>query len=158
MTPVKTMSAKPPAQPLPPEDSVELHENLWEGLQGLSEAVKASAGTVLFREGDPVRGLFLLGKGAVRLSLGKKGKSITYRVVQPKYVLGLPATLLNRPYSLTAEVIEDSELRFVEWAKAMDYLKERPDMCMHVLEFLSHEMVWIRHVHATQVGEGSGRS
>ena len=151
----KPMSANPPSpSPLPSDNAVELHEHLWKGLHGLGEPVKFSAGAVLFREGEPVRGLFLLGKGAVRLSLGKKGKSITYRMVQPRYVLGLPATLLNRPYSLTAEAVEDSELRFVPWEKAMDYLRERPDMCMHVLEFLSHEMVWIRHVHAAQVGEG----
>ena len=153
MTPVKTMVARS-QPPQPPDDAVELHEALWKGLQGLGDAMRASAGTVLFREGEPVRGLFLLGKGSVRLSLSKKDKSITYRVVQPKYVLGLPATLLNRPYSLTAEAVEDSDLRFVEWSKAMDYLRASPEMCMHVLEFLSHEMVWIRHVHAAQVGEG----
>jgi CRP-like cAMP-binding protein len=130
---------------------VALHETLWRGLYGMGTLRKAVSGTVLFREGDSVRGIFLLACGTVRLSLGKSQKSITYRVVRPQYILGLPATLLHRPYSLTAEVMEDAEFYFVESSVAMEYLREHAEMCMHVLEFLSHEMVWIRHVHAAQL-------
>ena len=132
-------------------DATALHESLWQGLYRLGKLQRAAAGTTLFREGEPVRGLFLLSDGSVRLSLGKKGRSITYRVVRPQYILGLPATLLNRPYSLTADVLEDAEFYFVDWDSAMNYLREHADMCMHVLEFLSHEMVWIRHIHAAQL-------
>ena len=132
-------------------EAATLPEGLWQGLYRLGKLQRAAAGTVLFREGEPVRGLFLLSDGSVRLSLGKKGRSITYRVVRPQYILGLPATLLHRPYSLTAEVLEDAEFYFVDWDSAMDYLRDHADMCMHVLEFLSHEMVWIRHIHATQL-------
>ena len=130
---------------------VSLQESLWRGLRGMGTPRKAVSGTVLFREGEPVRGIFMLAAGAVRLSLGKNGRSITYRVARPQYILGLPATLLHRPYSLTAEVIEDAEFYFVESSDAMDYLREHADVCMHVLEFLSQEMVWIRHVHAAQL-------
>lgn len=128
-----------------------LPEGLWQGLYRLGKLQKASTGTVLFREGEPVRGLFLLADGAVRLSLGKNHKSITYRVARPQYILGLPATLLQNPYSLTAEVLEDAQFYFVGREEAMQYLGKHADMCMHVLEFLSHEMVWIRHIHAAQL-------
>ena len=133
-----------------PEVTV-LQESLWQGLHAMGKPRRAAAGTVLFREGEPVRGLFLLASGAVRLSLGKNGRSITYRVARPQYILGLPATLLHRPYSLTAEVIEDAEFHFVDSRDAMEYLREHADVCMHVLEFLSQEMVWIRHIHAAQL-------
>ena len=72
-----------------------LQESLWQGLQGMGTLRKAAAGTVLFREGEPVRGIFLLARGTVRLSLGKNGKSIVYRIARPQYILGLPATLLG---------------------------------------------------------------
>ena len=130
---------------------VAMQESLWRGLQGMGTPRKAGSGTVLFREGEPVRGLFLLSSGVVRLSLGKNGRSITYRIARPQYILGLPATLLHRPYSLTAEVVEDAEFYFVDSRDAMDYLREHADICMHVLEFLSQEMVWIRHIHAAQL-------
>jgi CRP-like cAMP-binding protein len=132
-------------------EAVALHQSLWQGLYGMGKFQRAAAGTVLFREGEPVRGLFLLAGGTVRLSLGKNGKSIIYRLARPKYILGLPATLLHRPYSLTATVEEDAEFYFVDSRVAMDYLRLHADMCMHVLEFLSHEMVWIRHIHAAQL-------
>lgn len=128
-----------------------LQESLWQGLQGMGTLRKAAAGTVLFREGEPVRGIFLLARGTVRLSLGKNGKSIVYRIARPQYILGLPATLLHRPYSLTAEVTEDAEFYFVDSRDAMNYLRDHADVCMHVLEFLSQEMVWIRHIHAAQL-------
>ena len=130
---------------------VALQENLWQGLHAMGAPRKAAPGTVLFREGEPVRGLFLLAAGTIRLSLGKSGRSITYRIARPQYILGLPATLLHRPYSLTAEVMETAEYVFVDSHDAMNYLREHADVCMHVLEFLSQEMVWIRHIHAAQL-------
>ena len=130
---------------------VALHESLWKGLHGMGKLRKAISGAVLFREGEAVHGIYLLARGAVRLSLGKNDRSITYRIARPQYILGLPATLLHRPYSLTAEVIEDAEFYFVDSSDAMDYLRDHADVCMHVLEFLSQEMVWIRHVHAAQL-------
>ena len=133
-----------------------LPEGLWQGLYRMGKLQQASTGTVLFREGESVRGLFLLSDGAVRLSLGKNHKSITYRIARPQYILGLPATLLHRPYSLTAEVMEDAQYYFVTAQDAMSYLKHHADMCMHVLEFLSHEMVWIRHIHAAQLENARG--
>ena len=132
-----------------PEAEINLHLDLWTALDRKAADLSAPAGTQLFREGEPVRGVYLLRKGQVRLYLSaRNGRSMTYRVVEPPYILGLPATLLHQPYSLSAKVVRDAQLGFVEHGDVMRRLRQRADICMHVLEFLSQEMVWIRHVHA----------
>ena len=74
------MSSSPADSP----ETVALQESLWRGLRGMGTPRQAVAGTVLFREGEPVRGIFMLAAGAVRLSLGKNGKSILYRIARPQ--------------------------------------------------------------------------
>ncbi len=139
--------------PSPQVEDPAFQQDLWDSLNAMGEPRSAAAGSVLFREGDPGKGLFLLHKGTVRLSIGKNDKSITYRIVNPPHILGLPATVQERPYSLTAEVLEDAELLFVDSGKALEYLRHNTAMCMRVLEVLSHEMVWARYIHGAHVGE-----
>src|SRR5258706_14619039 len=59
----------------------------------------------LFRRGDPVFGVFLILSGKVRLGLEKNPRNFPCRDFGPGTVVGLPATLSDSPYSLTAEVI-----------------------------------------------------
>lgn len=117
---------------------------LSEALQTLGVAQTGRAGTHLFRSGDQVRGVFLLLKGSVRLTLDENG--ISYRrTVGPGSVLGLPATMCLKPYSLTAEVMEPLQYVFVECAIVKEFLRTRPDLCFQVVEILAREVREMRH-------------
>ena len=71
-------------------------------------------GTILFRQGEPSRGVYLLVHGRANLSLrADTGRSVTFRKVGAGYVLGLPGTILNRTYMFTAELIDDSQVAFI---------------------------------------------
>jgi CRP-like cAMP-binding protein len=69
-------------------------------------------GTYLFRRGDAVTGIFLISRGTVRLGLDGDPAGFPSRDVGPGSVVGLPASLSDSSYSLTAEVSEDAELVF----------------------------------------------
>src|SRR5450631_3608195 len=63
--------------------------------------------TILFAEGKPVRGVYLLCDGRAKLSIcSDSGKRLTLRVAGPGEVLGLGAALSNTRYEITAELLD----------------------------------------------------
>lgn len=93
---------------------------------------------VLFRRGEKAIGLFIVFRGRVRLDFG--GESPLSRSYGPGALVGLPATLTGRSYSMTATVTEDAELGF--WSpEALDVLlRGRPDLCHQLLIMLGERM------------------
>jgi len=115
-------------------------------LGNVGKAIRCRAGEFLFRRGDPVKGVFLLCSGTVRLGLEHDPTGFPSRVAQPDSILGLPATLSNSPYSLTAEVLEDAELIFVRQESLLGLMRDQHDLCFDVMRILTEELA------ATRVG------
>jgi CRP-like cAMP-binding protein len=113
-------------------------------LERLASIVSRPKGTVLFRRGEEVSGIFLIREGKVNLGLDSDGGLYPTRSLGPGSVLGLPATVSGAAYSLTAEVTEDSELGFVPRQAVIVLLRESPFLCFQVMEMLSDEISGIR--------------
>jgi CRP-like cAMP-binding protein len=118
--------------------------DLSEALQGLGAISTGEAGTFLFRSGDQARGVFLLLEGKVKLTMDENGVSYR-RTVGPGSVLGLPATMCLKPYSLTAQIQEPLQYVFVECATVKEFLRAHPDLCFQVVEILAREVREMRH-------------
>ena len=97
--------------------------------------------TILFAEGKPVRGIYLLCDGRARLSIcAEKGRRLTLRVAGPGEVLGLGAALSNTPYEITAELLDASQVVFVRRKDLTKFLRAHPDVCMQVVRMLSQDL------------------
>jgi CRP/FNR family transcriptional regulator len=97
--------------------------------------------TILFAEGRPVRGIYLLCDGRAKLSIcSDTGKRLTLRVAGPGEVLGLGATLSNTPYEITAELLDNSQVVFVRRKDLMKFLREHREVCMEVVRMLSQDL------------------
>ena len=97
--------------------------------------------TILFAEGRPVRGIYLLCDGRAKLSIcSDSGKRLTLRVAGPGEVLGLGAALSNTPYEITAELLDTSQIVFIRRKELMKFLREHPDVCMQVVRMLSQDL------------------
>src|SRR5271157_236362 len=95
-------------------------------------------GAVLFVEGQSPRGIFVLCKGRVRLSIcSTEGKTLILQVSEPGEVLGLSATVSGKPYELTAETTVPCQVNFVKREDFLRFLKEHSDACFRVAEQLS---------------------
>lgn len=117
------------------------HFALWAALERLARRMATAKGSVLFQQGEAVRGVFLLHKGKIGLSMHSAGrKELPYRIVGRGCVLGFPATFSNAPYSLTAETLTDCELGFVQAEEVIDLLSKRSDLCFHAVEIMSDEV------------------
>src|SRR5271167_3758265 len=97
--------------------------------------------TVLFAEGRPVRGIYILCDGRARLSIcSDAGRRLTLRVAGPGEVLGLGAALSNTPYEITAELLDNSQIVFVQRKALMKFLREHSEVCLQVVHMLSQDL------------------
>ena len=125
---------------------------LWTALEEISSRMAGAKGKVLFQQGEKGRGVFLLRKGKVRLSLRVAGrKQLRYRIAGPGSILGLPATLAHAPYSLTAENLADCEFGLAPAEDVIDLLSKRSDLCLQAVEIMAHEVRKLRKRQAAHI-------
>jgi CRP/FNR family transcriptional regulator, cyclic AMP receptor protein len=94
-------------------------------------------GAVLFVEGQEPRGVFILCVGRVKLSTASvDGRTLIVRFAEPGELLGLPSTVTGKTYSLTAEVIRPTQVKFVPRQDFLDFLREYGDVALRVAQQL----------------------
>src|SRR5215467_5748049 len=112
-----------------------------ESLQDLERIKYASGyppGAVLFVEGQAPRGVYIICNGRVKLSTtSRDGKTLILRIAQAGEVLGLHATVSGKPYELTAETLQPSQLDFVKRDDFLRFLQNHADACLNAAEHLS---------------------
>jgi CRP/FNR family transcriptional regulator len=95
-------------------------------------------GAMLFIEGQQPRGVFVLCTGKVKLSTtSREGKTIITKISDSGDVLGLNAVVSNRPYEVTAEMMEPGQANFIPRDSLLHFLKDHPEVAMKVAQQLS---------------------
>jgi len=95
-------------------------------------------GAVLFVEQEAPRGVFVLCKGRVKLSMtSSEGKTVILRIVQPGEVLGLHAVVSAQPYQASAETLEPCQLNFFRRNDFMRFLGEHAEASLRAAQHLS---------------------
>jgi len=108
---------------------------------GIKSAQMVSKGTVLFREGQAARGIFLLCEGRVRLTVcSESGRRMTLRVSNPGELLGLSSCLAGSGYELTAEAMDNLRVAAVSRKDLLRFLREHREACLHVVNLLSEDL------------------
>ncbi len=91
-------------------------------------------------EGQTPRGIYLLCKGRVKLSVvSSDGKTLIMRIAEPGEVLGLSAAVLAQPYEFSAETLEPVQVNFIKRDDFLRFLRQNGDACLRVAEQLSKE-------------------
>ena len=108
------------------------------------EAIKFTTsypeGAVLFVEEEAARGVFVLCKGRVKLSMTScDGKTVILKIVNSGEVLGLNATVSGRPYQATAETLEPCQVNFVKREDFLRLLREHAEASIRVAQELSND-------------------
>jgi CRP/FNR family transcriptional regulator, cyclic AMP receptor protein len=84
-------------------------------------------GAVLFVEGQSPRGVYMICKGQVKLTMtSSEGRTLIVRVASGGQILGLHSTLSGEPYELTAEALEPCQVNFVRREDFLRLLREQP--------------------------------
>jgi len=132
LTPIMTQKAATLTFTVPDE--------VQKALETLASTRREQPDAVLFREGDPVRGVYLIRRGSVVLSL----EGHRQRRAGHGWILGLPATFSGEPYSLTAKTLESCEFAFIPREKVIEFVRLNPAVGVHLLEILAAEISAVR--------------
>lgn len=127
-------------------------QQLRSQLERVASVVHIKRGSSLFRRGDPGLGVYIVRKGEVTMRLDTKTPLYPARVLGPGSILGLPATLSEGAYSLTAEILEDAEFDFVSRKDFLHLLAEDTNLCFQAMDLLSNEIAAIRSALAASNG------
>jgi CRP/FNR family transcriptional regulator len=99
--------------------------------ESIKYATAYPKGAVLFVEGQAPRGIFVLCKGRVKMSIcATDGKTLIVKIAEP---------VSGKPYELTAETVDPCQVNFVKRDDFLRFLKEQPDACFKVAEQLSEK-------------------
>jgi CRP-like cAMP-binding protein len=125
-------------------------------LEQRGERVRRAKSTVLFRRGDKTSGMFVVLSGKVRLDLGVD--FVVGRSYGEGALLGLPSTLTQQSYSMTATVTEDAELAFLSPEGLASLLRKHPDLYHPLLVILGEKVAESREDEKALLEEVSSRS
>jgi CRP-like cAMP-binding protein len=117
-----------------------------ERLEAVGKPETHAGGEVLFEQGEPGKGIYVLKAGLTRLSLlDDKGCAVWSRTAKPGSILGLPSTLGHTPYSLRATAVGQVELVFVSQLKLEELVRHDTMVGTALLTVVGKELVDLRH-------------
>jgi CRP/FNR family transcriptional regulator len=98
-------------------------------------------GSVLFVEGEPPRGIYVLCEGRVKVSIASaEGKTAVLRIAQTGDLLGIDSALTGHSYGATAETLEPSRIDFISRADLVNLLDRDKRGYLRVAESLSRRL------------------
>jgi CRP/FNR family transcriptional regulator len=97
-------------------------------------------GSILFVDGEEPRGVFILCSGRAKLTTSSaEGRTLIVKIAEAGEVLGASATILGRPYEVSAETLEPSQLNFIKRDDFLRFLTTHAEACMHTAQQLSEK-------------------
>ena len=116
-------------------------KELLDALETRSTLIVCEENCVLFNQGDPPSGLYVLRSGSATLSkTSQTGETILRISVTPGALLGLPGCIAGQPYSLTGKASKGAELGFVSREGFSDLMLNNPALSLKVLSVLAAEV------------------
>ena len=110
-------------------------------LIGLQELQRHAPGSVLFCEGNPPLGVYIIHSGTVDLVFAaRNGISKPLQVAGDGQIVGLSSLVSGREHDATAIVRTPSELGYVDGPRLMALLERDPSAWFDVLQFLSQDV------------------
>ena len=116
----------------------DLSLNAREELSKVKCRASYPAGAKLFHEGQAPTGVFVLCTGTAKLwTCSCNGRTIITRIAHPREVLGLNATISERPYGVSAEMMEPGQANFILRASLLQLMRAHSEVAIAVGEELS---------------------
>jgi CRP/FNR family cyclic AMP-dependent transcriptional regulator len=94
----------------------------------------------LFAEGQASRGVFIVRRGRVKLSIcGSDGRTLILRIVEAGCPLGVAAVVSGRQYEATAETQEPSEVSFLRQSDLLRLMRQHGELALWVTQHISQD-------------------
>ena len=118
--------------------------DLLEELERRSQPIALGEDRVLFRQGDAPTGVYIVRRGSALLTSGSNGETVLSVEAGIGSLLGVPAVIASKTYSLTAEALEGAELSVMSREDFVDLMQTEPHFAFEVLKVLAAEVRFAR--------------
>src|SRR5215469_1823548 len=121
------------------------------GIEAISTSATYPKGAILFVEGQPCTGVFLICGGRVKLSTNSAdGRSLILQIARKGELLGLSAVISGKSHEVTAEALESIRASFISAGPFKGFLRRNGEAALRVAEILSelHQATYqeVRHL------------
>ena len=112
-----------------------------ETIRQMSRSLQYPKGEVIFQEGEPAFGLYIICKGKVKLAKHSlRGKKQILKLLGPGEVLGEKTLFDREVYTAYAETLEETTLHFIEREPFIAFLRGHPEVALKFIEKLAREL------------------
>ncbi len=113
----------------------------WRALEDLKSPRRYQEHALLFREGEPCAGVYLVEKGQIQLSLPVRPRQQkVFEIAGPGAVLGLSEVMTGMSHKLTAEAAGPVEVAYIERTALIKFLGNHHEVCMQIVRLLSEDL------------------
>jgi CRP-like cAMP-binding protein len=103
-------------------------------------------GTMIFEEGTPAAGVYVVESGQVKLLLQSGNiRPQVLEVAGPGTILGLSETMSHDNYRVTAQADDQATVAFIPQQKFMEFLRVNREFCMQIVRILSQDLHALYH-------------
>ncbi len=114
---------------------------LWHSLDRLKSSRQYRERELLFRDGEPCAGIYLVEAGEVNLLLAAREKHHkVFDTAGVGSVLGLSEAMSGSAHKLTAEAAGPVRVAYIERMALMNYLSAHGEACMQIVALLSEDL------------------
>ena len=97
-------------------------------------------GAVLFSEGQAPRGIYLIQRGLVKLSVcASDGRTLILRIAPEGDALGAASTVGNRDYEATAEAQQPCDITFIRQSDVLRMMRVHGEFALWITQLLSRD-------------------
>ncbi len=122
------------------KNSCDLPPTVTDVLEQEAVTTTYPTGAVLFAEGQAPRGVFIVRRGRVKLSIyGSDGRTLILRIVEAGDPLGVAAVVSGRPYEASAETQEPSEISFLRQSDLLRLMRLHGEIALWVTQHISQD-------------------
>ena len=101
-----------------------LEEKALDHFNNIARQIAHSGGSVVFKEGGPADGIYVICTGDVKLyATSTDGHTLIFKIAKSGDVLGLSAALNDLPYEVTAQTLGPCRLKHIEQHAFLSFLR-----------------------------------
>lgn len=120
----------------------DLNQSMMDEVSRLKVMNSYKKGQTLFTEGSPNFGLYCINSGKIKvIKTAPDGKETILRIVGAGDILGHHNILTDEKNQVTATVIEEGSVCFLDRSFVHDLIAKQPSVAMNIIKKLSYEMM-----------------
>lgn len=105
------------------------------------ETLLLPAGSILFKEGEPCRGVYYVEDGELYLTITSGGRELKVGSAKAGHLMAISSVVSSTGFQCSAHAACDSKLTFIPAEEMLKYLRQHAEICLLTVQRLGAELL-----------------